>query len=76
MRSSWDFLLNMLEKLMMILTCKQSWSAYHFIYFQNSQILRSRNRTNPLTAQLRKLTLPPGKEVGSIFFLRQNDGKG
>ena len=32
---------------MTILTWKQVWSAYHLKYFQNNQILKSRDYTNP-----------------------------
>ena len=68
MRSSWDFLLNMLANDYNNLQTKV-WSAYHFKYFQNNPILKSRDRTNPPpTSQLWKFTLPPGKVVGSKFF--------
>ena len=44
------------------------WSGYHFRYFQNIPILKSRDRTNPLTSQLWKLTLPSEKVVRSKFL--------
>ena len=40
---------------------------YHFKYFQNNPILKSKDYTNPPTFQLWKFTLAPG-EVVSLFI--------
>ena len=57
-RKTWDFFVKMLKN--------YDSSAYHFKYFQNNPILKSRKCTTP-PRQLWELTLPPGKVVGSVF---------
>ena len=48
-------------------------SAYHFKYFQNNPILKSRNRTNPFIAPdlpTLKVYHTPGKVAGSKIFAK------
>ena len=51
------------------------WSAFNFKHFQNNPILKSRDYTNPLTSELWKLTLPPGRWYVRFFFdnMREKD---
>ena len=51
---------------MTILTCKQTWSAYHFKYFQNNTILKLRDSTNPLILILKAYSTP--EEGGGFIF--------
>ena len=70
MQISRDVFINVLENDDSILQAKFGVHSYHFKYSQNNPLLKSRDHTNPPphTSQLWKLTLPPGKVVGSCFF--------
>ena len=52
---------------MTILTCKKVKSAYHFKYFQNNPILKSRDHTNPLTPTLKAYPTPAESGKFKIF---------